>query len=209
LPTALVFLVVGVIAGGALGAFGLVFRDGGGTTITPAHADETRPGTPLPGLAGGPSPLPEQSASNASPSPSDGQSQDAALPQVARLSTASAQCLDVEHRDAGAEALAAECTESDQQRWQLNRGTSDQYVIASVSTGKCLAVENASRDDGARILQSDCRDAAEQRWLARLDGNTFALANVNSGMCAAVEGDGRLRQHPCGEDPGQRWDVRE
>jgi hypothetical protein len=152
----------------------------------------------------GPSPLPGQSAS---PGQSTGAPGAQALPPVARLSTASGQCLDVEHRDSGAWALTAECGDSDQQRWQLNRGTSDQYVVTSVSTGKCLTAENGSRDDGARILQVDCRDSAEQRWLVRWADDTFALANVNSGMCAAVEGDGRLRQRPCGDDPGQRWSV--
>jgi hypothetical protein len=201
LPGALGVLVVGVLAGGVLAALGLPF--GGGATAAPAHPA----GTPLPGLVTGPSPLPEQSASSASPSPSAGASGRQVLPAVGALYTASSRCLDVENSDNGAWALAADCAGSDQQRWRLNRGSSDQYVITNAATGKCLAAENSSRDDGARVLQSDCRDGAEQRWLVRGETGAFALANVNSGMCAAVEADGEVRQHACGEDAGQRWSA--
>jgi hypothetical protein len=201
LPCALGVLVAGVLAGGVLAALGLPF--GGGATAAPAHPA----GTPLPGLVTGPSPLPEQSTSSASPSPSAGASGRQVLPAVGALYTASSQCLDVDNSDNGAWALVADCTGLDQQRWRLNRGNSDQYVITNAATGKCLAAENGSRDDGARILQSDCRDGAEQRWLVRGETDAFALANVNSGMCAAVEADGKLRQHACGEDAGQRWSA--
>jgi hypothetical protein len=201
LPGALGVLVVGVLAGGFLAALGLPF--GNRATAAPAHATDT----PLPGLVTGASPLPEQSASSASPSPSAGSPEGRTLPAVGALHTASSQCLDVGNSDDGGWALVVDCAGSDQQHWQLNRGTSDQYVITNVATGKCLAAENGSRDDGARILQSDCHEGAEQRWLVRWDTDAFALANVNSGRCAAVEGDGRLRQRACGADAGQHWSA--
>jgi hypothetical protein len=205
MPGALGVLAVGVLAGGVLSVLGLPF--GGGATAAPAHPANI----PLPGLVTGPSPLPEESASSASPSPSAGPSAGPSgsqvVPTVGALHIASTQCLDVDDSDNGAWTLAADCAGSDRQHWQLNRGVSDQYVITNVATGKCLAAENGSRDDGAGIVQSDCRDGAEQRWLVRAETDTFALANVNSGMCAAVEGDGKVRQHACGADAGQRWSA--
>jgi hypothetical protein len=205
LPGALGVLVVGVLAGGVLALLGLPF--GGGATASPAHPADT----PLPGLVIGASPPPEQSAPSAPPSalpsPSAGPSESQVMPAVGALHIASTQCLDVDDSDNGAWTLAADCAGTDRQRWQLNRGVSDQYVIINVATGKCLAAENGSRDDGAGIVQSDCRDGAEQRWLVRAETDTFALANVNSGMCAAVEGDGKVRQRACGADAGQRWSA--
>jgi hypothetical protein len=222
LPGALGVLVVGVLAGGVLAALGLPF--GGNATAAPAHRVETT----LPGLATGPSPLPEQPAppspsplpeqpappspsplpeQPAAPSPSAGAPEIQVMPPVGALHAASSACLDVDNSGDDGWALATECVGSDQQRWQLNRGTSDQYVITGAATGKCLATENGSRDDGARILQSDCRGGAEQRWLIHGETDGFTLANVDSGMCAAVEGDGKLRQRACGTDISQRWSA--
>jgi hypothetical protein len=199
LPGALGVLVVGVLAGTALAALGLPFSSG--ATAAPARPAQS----PLPGQVTGPSSLPERSAA---PGPSADAPGVPVMPPVGTLYAAASQCLDVDNPGNGAWALAADCAGPDQQRWQLARGTSDQYVITNAATGKCLAVENASRDDGARVVQADCRDGAEQRWLVRWQTDTFKLANVNSGMCAAVESAGRLRQRACGADDSQRWSVR-
>jgi hypothetical protein len=199
LPGALGVLVVGLVAGTVLATFGLPF--GSGPTPAPAHPAET----PLPGLVGGSSPLPAHPSSSASPGgPSASPNQ--VVPPLGVLRTASGQCLDVEKRDNDAWTLTAGCnSDSDQQRWQLKRASNDQYVIGNLSTDGCLDVEDASRDDGARILQRTCHDADNQRWLVRWEPAGFTLANVNSGMCATVEGDGKLRQRTCGVDTNQRW----
>jgi hypothetical protein len=174
---------------------------GGGATAAPGHAGDT----PLPGLVTGASPLPEQPESSVTPSESADASGRQVLPPVGALQTASSQCLDIEKTDNGAWAMAADCGGSDQQRWQLTRTSNDQYLVVNLATGECLDAEKASRDDGARILQWTCHDGNNQHWLVRGDPNTFALINVNSGMCATVEGDGKVRQHPCRAHASQRW----
>ncbi|MGC9667717.1 RICIN domain-containing protein [Planosporangium sp. 12N6] len=120
------------------------------------------------------------------------------------LYTGSGRCLDLENPDNGGWAVTTDCNGSDRQQWRLTRGPDDQYMVVNLAGSGCLDVENASHDDGARIVQWTCHDADNQRWVVRPDMDTFTLVNAYSGMCATVEGDGKLRQRTCGTDPAQR-----
>jgi hypothetical protein len=189
-------LVVGAVAGAVLAGLGLPL--GQGAQAAPAHpAGSALPGTALPGTVTSPS-IP----ADPSPSPSPGP----ALPPAGTLHNASSRCLDLEKPDNGGWATTTGCDGSDRQRWQLHRAAgTDQYTIVNLAGDGCLDVENASRDDNARIVTWTCHDADNQRWLARGEGDTFTLANVYSGMCATAGDDGKLRQHACRADNGQRW----
>jgi hypothetical protein len=126
---------------------------------------------------------------------------------VGTLHAASSQCLDLEKKDTGGWAVTAGCNDSDQQRWRFTRNANDQYTVVNLEGDGCLDVENASRDDGTRIVQWTCHDADNQRWLVRWEADRFTLVSVYSGLCAVVEGDGKLRQRACRPDPGQRWSA--
>jgi hypothetical protein len=203
LPAAAGLLVVGVLAGVAMAAFGL--SSGGATT--PAADRGPLPGSvaevPVPVASTQPT-EPPSAAPTAPATPTKPALQQ--IPPVGTLHTASSQCLDVEKKDDGARARQRDCNGSPQQRWQFAPLGNDQYMLVNQGTGKCLDVNEASKDDGATILQWACNNGGNQRWLIRRLGDAFTLVSINSGKCATVDND-RLKQQACGNDQSQRWAI--
>lgn len=206
LPAALAVLVVGLLAGGIMAAFGVSF--GGSPTARRAAA-------PLPGELANP-PAPTASATptdQASDQPSAAPTATAtptaasqAIPSVGILHTASGQCLTVSDTNAGTRPKQDGCDGSAQQRWQFTALAADTYLIVNQASGKCLDVNDESKDDGAKIQQWDCHQGANQLWKVQWQDGSFSLVSVNSGRCAAIDDD-KTKQHDCDNGADQRWTV--
>jgi hypothetical protein len=199
-------LAAGLLAGVVMAAFGL---SSGGSAATPKGASSPLPGelnepqqqapavpTDTPGAT--PTAVPTATASATATQ---------VIPPVGTLHTASSQCLEVAKNDQGTRPRQAACAGSPQQRWLLTPLTADTYLIVNQASGNCLDVNDASKDDGAKIQVWGCHKGANQQWKVLWQDNTFALVSVNSGKCAAIEGDGKPKQHDCKSDNSQRWTV--
>jgi hypothetical protein len=73
--------------------------------------------------------------------------------------------------------------------------------------GKCVDVAAANPANGTQIQLYTCNGTNAQQWTVAWQGNAFALVSVNSGKCAAIEGDGGTKQRDCRDDTSQRWTV--
>jgi hypothetical protein len=201
LPAAIGVLVAGLLAGGVMAAFAL---PSGGAKATPTAA------RPLPGDLTDPSQPPAQTpTADPTPTPTAAPTTPPShvVPPTSTLRTASSQCLTVDGNDDRARTHAATCDGSIPQRWLLNPLRADTYMIVDTASGKCLDVNGASKDDGAQIQLYTCNGTNAQQWTVAWQGNAFALVSVNSGKCAAIEGDGGTKQRDCRDDTSQRWTV--
>jgi hypothetical protein len=198
-PAAIGILVAGLLSGGVMAAFALPSGDAGTTPngARPIPGDSTAPSQPStqPPTA---DPAPTPTAAPTRP-PSQ------VVPPAGALRTASSQCLTADGDKDGARTHAATCDNSAPQRWLLSPLNAGTYLIVNTATGKCLDVNEVSKDDGAKIHQWTCNKEPNQRWKVARQGDAFALVSVNSGKCAAIEGDGGTRQRDCRDDPRQRW----
>jgi uncharacterized membrane protein len=201
LPAAIGVLVAGLLAGGVMAAFALPSGD---AKTTP---NATRP---LPGDITDPSQPPAQPpAADPTPTPTAAPTRPArqVVPPAGTLRTASSQCLTVDGNNDRARTHAATCDGSTPQRWLLSPLRAGTYLIVDAASGKCLDVNEASKDDGAQIQLYTCNGTNAQQWTVAWQGNAFALVSVNSGKCAAIEGDGGTKQRGCRDDASQRWTV--
>jgi hypothetical protein len=203
LPAAIGVLVAGLLTGGVMAAFALPSGDAKTTpnATRPLPGDITEPSQPAAQTpTADPTPTPTPTAAPTTP-PSQ------LVTPAGTLRTASSQCLTVDGNNDGARTHAATCDGSVLQRWLLSPLSADTYLIVDTASGKCLDVNNASKDNGAQILQWTCHKRPNQQWKVARQGSAFALVSVNSGKCAAIEGDGGTKQRDCRDDTSQRWTV--
>jgi hypothetical protein len=201
LPAATGVLVAGLLAGGVMATFAL---SSGDTETTPSAA------RPRPAAITDPSQPPAQTpTADPTPTPTAAPTTPPRriVPSAGALRTTSSQCLTVDGNDDGGRTHAAPCDGSAPQRWLLSPVSADTYLIAGTASGKCLDVADISKDDGAGIHQWTCHMGPNQQWKVVWHGDAFALVSVNSGKCAAIEGDGGTKQRDCRDDAGQRWTV--
>jgi Ricin-type beta-trefoil lectin domain len=210
LPAAVAVLVLGVLAGGVMAAFGFSAGGSGGKSHRAAPLLPGEVNDPQQNQPAVPAPTDSGADPSASPTPTAGATPSATpsqvIPPVGTLHTASSQCLTMDKNDQGARPQEAACDSSARQRWQLSQLSADTYLITNQASGQCLDVNDASKDNGAKIQQWGCHKGANQQWKVVWQGDGFALMSVNSGRCAAIE-DGKPKQRDCAGDSAQRWTV--
>src|SRR5947209_4107381 len=89
--------------------------------------------------------------------------------------------------------------------------TNARYTIVGVQSGKCVEVANGSTANLAQLQIAACNGNARQQF--RIDaqsGGYYHLRNLNSNLCADVQGASTAARTPiiqftCGSDANQQW----
>jgi hypothetical protein len=86
------------------------------------------------------------------------------------------------------------------------------FEFVNRGTIRCATVGNASLEDNAPVWESSCVDDPSQNWVAdSVGGGFFHFRNLNSGLCldfARNTNGTTLKQHICGGDVFERWQVK-
>jgi hypothetical protein len=127
----------------------------------------------------------------------------------------SGKCLDVEGTNVknGANVYQWDCTNGNNQKWNLVSKGGDVYTLAALHSGRCLDVAGARNDNGADVLQWDCHGKDNQAWqITRGADGSYRLTARHSGKCLDVSGaslnnGADVLQWDCHSGNNQKWKI--
>jgi hypothetical protein len=127
----------------------------------------------------------------------------------------SGKCLDVADArgDNGADVQQWDCTNGNNQKWNLVSKGGDVYTLAALHSGRCLDVAGARNDNGADVLQWDCHGKDNQAWRITKEGDgSYRLTARHSGKCLDVAGaelkkGANVFQWDCHSGNNQKWKI--
>jgi glucose/arabinose dehydrogenase len=80
------------------------------------------------------------------------------------------------------------CNRKEEQTWQINQKTEDQYEIRRAGTGLCVDVFFGNPFPGAMVTQFPCNDTAAQRFHIEPMGPGLQVRNIGTNLCLDVSG---------------------
>jgi hypothetical protein len=125
------------------------------------------------------------------------------------------KCLDVADANVknGADIQQWDCTNGNNQKWNLVSKGGDVYTIAALHSGKCLDVAGARKDNGADVLQWDCHGKDNQDWqITKEADGSFRLVARHSNKCldvfeAGLNNGANVIQWGCSGANNQKWKI--
>jgi glucose/arabinose dehydrogenase len=80
------------------------------------------------------------------------------------------------------------CNRKEEQTWQINQKTEDQYEIRRAGTGLCVDVFFGNPFPGAMVTQFPCNDTAAQRFHIEPAGAGLKIRNIGTDLCLDISG---------------------